>query len=166
MRRMKEKKTEDGNDGCREVKRSGVVLPDHGRGGGGGGSRTGGFADACRENVKQCTLHLDFDNDDSNVNEKEDKENNESPPLCPRPLLPAAMAFLSMTTSTKTKAMATASAVPTSAAVAGEAQQRGYIWRIFLESPFAQGMVQAWVGQKTRKRDILRIFFMSHFINV
>jgi hypothetical protein len=32
--------------------------------------------------------------------------------------------------------------------------------------PFAPGMmVQAWVGQKLLKRDILRVFSMSHFIN-
>ena len=32
--------------------------------------------------------------------------------------------------------------------------------------PFAPGMmVQTWVGQKLLKRDILRVFSMSHFIN-
>jgi hypothetical protein len=28
----------------------------------------------------------------------------------------------------------------------------------------SMGMVQAWVGQKTRKRNILRVFFMSLFL--
>jgi len=30
----------------------------------------------------------------------------------------------------------------------------------------AKGMVQAWVAQKTLKRDILRVFIMSDFINI
>ena len=28
------------------------------------------------------------------------------------------------------------------------------------------GMVQAWVSQKTRKRDILRVFTMSDLLNI
>jgi hypothetical protein len=36
--------------------------------------------------------------------------------------------------------------------------------RMFFSHVFyTKGMVQAWVGQKTRKRDILRVFTMSDF---
>ena len=28
------------------------------------------------------------------------------------------------------------------------------------------GMVQAWVAKKTRKRNVLQVFLMSHFINI
>jgi len=34
------------------------------------------------------------------------------------------------------------------------------------ESIVQAGMVQAWVGQKTCKRNILRVFKMSDFINI